>query len=178
MISIKCVNRYFTVNGRSFPDTIQDNGYGLLPNQPYGSLVRIQPYDATRNPKSVLIRMINVGAVNHPFHPHGDHLTANRPGRPPAAQPHRWFSGLRALWRDDRFGSNPGLPLQMGRPGLLGSQYQPFPVAQPNYRNLTFKDGVPGTAATPTLGTKARCPPGPLHSTFAVSGTSPATAMP
>src|SRR5262249_34208665 len=28
-------NRYYTVNGRSFPDTIQDNDSTLLPNQPY-----------------------------------------------------------------------------------------------------------------------------------------------
>src|SRR6185437_4916102 len=35
--------RYFTVNGREFPDTIQDNGTALQPNQPYGALVRLQP---------------------------------------------------------------------------------------------------------------------------------------
>ena len=39
-------NRYFTINGREFPDTIQDNGSALLPTQPYGALVRIQPNNA------------------------------------------------------------------------------------------------------------------------------------
>ncbi len=48
--STRCDNRYFAINGREFPDTIQDNGSALLPNQPYGALVRIQPNDtaATR----------------------------------------------------------------------------------------------------------------------------------
>ncbi len=39
-------NRYFTINGREFPDTIQDNGVSWLPNQPYGALVRVQPVGA------------------------------------------------------------------------------------------------------------------------------------
>jgi len=60
-------SRYFAINGREFPDTIQDNGTALLPNQPYGALVRVQPNTAT-NTQPVLIRMINAGALNHPFH--------------------------------------------------------------------------------------------------------------
>src|SRR5262245_16989993 len=66
--------RYFTVNGRAFPDTLQDNGTGLQPNQPYGALVRLQP-NTTANPQPTLIRMINAGLLNHPFHPHGNHTT-------------------------------------------------------------------------------------------------------
>src|SRR6516165_9944678 len=66
--------RYFTVNGREFPDTLQDNGTALQPNQPYGSLVRLQPNTAA-NPQPTLIRMINAGLLNHPFHPHGNHTT-------------------------------------------------------------------------------------------------------
>src|SRR4051812_41703093 len=66
-------DRYFAVNGREFPDTIQDNGSALLPNQPYGALVRIQPTAPSGSP--ALLRMINVGALNHPFHPHGNHTT-------------------------------------------------------------------------------------------------------
>jgi len=64
-------NRYFTINGRSFPDTIQDNGSALLPDQPYGALVRIQPNTPTSAP--ALLRMLNAGVDNHPFHPHGNH---------------------------------------------------------------------------------------------------------
>src|SRR5262249_16180363 len=65
---------HFTVNGRAFPDTLQDNGTGLQPNQPYGALVRLQPNTAA-NTQPTLIRMINAGLLNHPFHPHGNHTT-------------------------------------------------------------------------------------------------------
>src|SRR6266542_1412337 len=64
-------NRYFAINGREFPDTIQDNGTALLPNQPYGALVRLQPTAAGEPP--TLLRMLNAGLLNHPFHPHGNH---------------------------------------------------------------------------------------------------------
>jgi FtsP/CotA-like multicopper oxidase with cupredoxin domain len=66
-------NKYFTINARSFPDTIQDNGSGLLPNQPYGALVRIRPTNSTASTLPALIRMVNAGVDNHPFHPHGNH---------------------------------------------------------------------------------------------------------
>ena len=44
-------NRYFAINGREFPDTIQDNGSGLLPNQPYGALVRHPAEHRARTPR-------------------------------------------------------------------------------------------------------------------------------
>jgi FtsP/CotA-like multicopper oxidase with cupredoxin domain len=66
-------NRYFMVNGRAFPDTLQDNGTALLPAQPYGALVRIQP-NLTTSSAPALIRMLNTGTLNHPFHPHGNHM--------------------------------------------------------------------------------------------------------
>src|SRR5262249_6382086 len=62
--------RYFTVNGREFPDTLQDNGTALQPNQPYGALVRLQPNTIPDHTRPTLIRMINAGLLNHPFHPH------------------------------------------------------------------------------------------------------------
>ena len=74
-------NRYFAINGREFPDTVQDNGSGLLPNQPYGALVRVQPIDQTGG-QPAMIRYINAGFDNHPFHPHGNHmLVIGRDGR-------------------------------------------------------------------------------------------------
>ena len=66
-------DRYFTVNGRSFPDTIMENGSALLPFQPYGALVRLRPTMPNEAPS--LIRMLNAGSDNHPFHPHGNHTT-------------------------------------------------------------------------------------------------------
>jgi FtsP/CotA-like multicopper oxidase with cupredoxin domain len=71
--------RYWMINGRSFPDTVAPNGAEWLPNQPYGSLLYIHPYDddpgagEAYNPYPALIRFINVGTENYPHHPHGNH---------------------------------------------------------------------------------------------------------
>jgi FtsP/CotA-like multicopper oxidase with cupredoxin domain len=63
--------RYFMINGRSMPDTISPNHAAWLPNQPYGALIHIRPYDEATNNKAALIRYLNVGATSYPFHPHG-----------------------------------------------------------------------------------------------------------
>jgi FtsP/CotA-like multicopper oxidase with cupredoxin domain len=77
--------RYFMINGRSMPDTIAPNRAAWLPNQPYGSLIHIQPYDAATNPKGALIRYLNAGAISYPFHPHGsDEQLIARDGHPAA----------------------------------------------------------------------------------------------
>ena len=71
-------DRYWTINGRSMPDLLQDNFSGLFPDQPYGALVRVVAGDPDRNPNPlpILVRYANAGTVNHPFHPHGEHLKA------------------------------------------------------------------------------------------------------
>jgi FtsP/CotA-like multicopper oxidase with cupredoxin domain len=75
--------RYFMINGRSMPDTIAPNRAEWLPNQPYGALIHIRPYDAATNPKAALIRYLNAGAISYPFHPHGsDEQLIARDGRP------------------------------------------------------------------------------------------------
>ncbi len=75
--------RYFMINGRSMPDTLAPNNASWLPNQPYGALVHIQPWDATTNPRPAVIRYVNAGTVNYPFHPHGsDERVINKDGRP------------------------------------------------------------------------------------------------
>jgi FtsP/CotA-like multicopper oxidase with cupredoxin domain len=145
-------NHYFTINGRSFPDTVQDNGSALQPNQPYGALVRIQPNTAV-NTQPALIRMINAGADNHPFHPHGNHTTEiAQDGR---VEP-----------RTEHFGETIGAgqtkdyllrwdDVDQWTPGS-----NPFPVDQPNYRNLTFKDSRTWYSGTPYLGYKGTLPTG------------------
>lgn len=62
--------RYFLINGRAFPDTIAPNNASWLPEQPYGSLAHILPYDAVNNPLPALSRYIGVGSKDYPFHPH------------------------------------------------------------------------------------------------------------
>jgi FtsP/CotA-like multicopper oxidase with cupredoxin domain len=64
--------RYFMINGRSFPDTIAPNYSAHLPAQPYGSLVHVTPRNA-QNPLPAVVRYLNAGPVEYPFHPHSNH---------------------------------------------------------------------------------------------------------
>ena len=74
--------RYYLINGRSMPDTLAPNNASWLPSQPYGALVHIKPYDAATNPLPAVIRYVNAGRVNYPFHPHGsDERVVNKDGR-------------------------------------------------------------------------------------------------
>jgi hypothetical protein len=145
-------NRYFAINGREFPDTVQDNGSALLPEQPYGSLVRIQPNSSSNN-RPALVRILNAGALNHPFHPHGNHTRQiAQDGRLVASSEHfgetvgsGQTQDFLLRW-DDQDNWNPGS--------------NPFPVTQPNYRNLTFKDGNTYYSGSPYLGAKGTLPTG------------------
>ena len=74
-------NRYYFVNGRAFPDTLQDNGSAFLPAQPYGALVRIQPNSPTSD-QPALIRMLNAGPGQPPLPPARQPPDPDRPGRP------------------------------------------------------------------------------------------------
>jgi len=66
--------RYWTINGRSMPDTLAPNSAPWLPGQPYGALVTAEPYDPADNPLPVLARIANAGMASHPFHPHASHV--------------------------------------------------------------------------------------------------------
>jgi FtsP/CotA-like multicopper oxidase with cupredoxin domain len=152
-------DRYFAVNGREFPDTIQDNGSALLPNQPYGSLVRIQP-NAGPTSQPALVRMINAGALNHPFHPHGNHTTQIAqdgrlllsPGGASAATEH--FGETIASGQTEDF------LLRWDDTDNWSPVANPLPVAPPNYRNVTFKDSNTWYAGNPYLGYKGTLPTG------------------
>jgi FtsP/CotA-like multicopper oxidase with cupredoxin domain len=75
--------RYWLLNGRGFPDTIADNFASWLPNQPYGALALIQPYDPSIHPYPAFEHFINVGTEDFPFHPHGQNgLVVGRDGHP------------------------------------------------------------------------------------------------
>ncbi|NOT84736.1 MAG: multicopper oxidase domain-containing protein [Methylococcaceae bacterium] len=75
--------RYWLINGRGLPDSIADNNATFLPAQPYGSLARIHPLDATKHPYPGAIRYLNVGSEDYPFHPHGNNgAVVGRDGRP------------------------------------------------------------------------------------------------
>ncbi|MEU9742504.1 multicopper oxidase domain-containing protein [Micromonospora chersina] len=151
-------DRYFAVNGREFPDTIQDNGSGLLPNQPYGALVRIRPTAPGSAP--ALLRMINAGALNHPFHPHGNHTSLiAQDGRALRAP-----SGASAA--TEHFGETIGsgqtedFLLRWDDQDQWDPNTRPLPVPPPNYRDVTFKDGNTWYGGSPYLGYKGTLPTG------------------
>lgn len=74
--------RYWLINGRGFPDSIADNDTPFLPDQPYGALASIYPYNASTHPLPGRIHYFNVGEENYPFHPHGNNgLVIGRDGR-------------------------------------------------------------------------------------------------
>jgi hypothetical protein len=121
-----------------------------LPNQPYGALVRIQPNTAT-NAQPALVRMINVGALNHPFHPHGNHTTQIAQDGRLVAQTEHFAETIGSgqtedylLRWDDVDGWNPATN----------------PLPQPNYKNVFFKDGNTYYSGSPYLGTKGTLPTG------------------
>jgi FtsP/CotA-like multicopper oxidase with cupredoxin domain len=151
-------NRYFTINGRSFPDTIMDNSSVLLPNQPYGALVRIQPDQPGSQPS--LVRMINVGALNHPFHPHGNHTTL-------IAQDGRLLvNGSGASAATEHFGETIGsgetedFLLRWSDVDQFNPVTKPYPVAPPNYKNVDFKDANTWYSGSSYLGYKGTLPTG------------------
>jgi hypothetical protein len=154
-------NRYFMVNGRSFPDTIQGNNLPYLPAQPYGSLVRIKPYDATANPLPAMIRLVNAGLLNHPFHPHGNHLRMiARDGR-------RFLTPSGGDASTEHFGETVASGstedfLLTWKPNAAdpSSPTNPFPVTIPSYRDLLFKDGNTWYSGSPYLGYKGTLPSG------------------
>ncbi len=87
--------RYWLINGRGFPDSIADNFAGWVPNQPYGALARIHPWNpnpfladgVTPNPAYKpypgIIHYLNVGTEDYPFHPHANNgLVIGRDGMP------------------------------------------------------------------------------------------------
>ncbi|MGD8842539.1 MAG: multicopper oxidase domain-containing protein [Gammaproteobacteria bacterium] len=63
-------SEFWLMNGRTGPDTMASSsipGSGILPTQPYGSLVQMHPGEKT------LIRLVGAGRESHPFHHHGNH---------------------------------------------------------------------------------------------------------
>jgi len=153
-------NRYFAINGREFPDTVQDNGSALLPTQPYGALVRIQPNTAS-NTRPALVRMINAGLDNHPFHPHGNHTTQIaqdgrrllNPAGTAAASTEHFAETIGAGQTEDYL-------LRWDDSDNWNPTANPLPVSQPNYRDLTFKDGNTYYGGNPYLGYKGTLPTG------------------
>ncbi len=155
---------YWTINGRSFPDTIANNNASWLPQQPYSSLVSVMPFNATNNPLPALVRYANAGFENHPFHPHGNHFKL-------VAQDGRVLRGtagedvsMEAFTRTVGAGQTYDLLFSWRNADLFDPRPyptgNPVPVPLPSNRNLTFKDSASYYSGNPYLGNKAALPPG------------------
>ena len=142
--------RYWTINGRAFPDTIAGDNPSWLPSQPYGSLVIAEPEEVA------LIRLANAGVHHHPYHTHGNHL--------------------RVLAHDGQLLEGPGgedlsreeYTLTVGAGQTYDATFtwsdiyawdpdtNPIPVQIPDMRNLTFPG--PFYSGSPYLGEKGDLP--------------------
>ena len=151
-------DRYFAINGREFPDTIQDNGSGLLPNQPYGSLVRVQP--TTPGSAPALIRMVNVGASNHPFHPHGNHTTLIAQDGRLLLSAGGGSASTEHFGETIASGQTEDLLLRWDDQDNWDPTTKPLPVPPPNYRDVFFKDANTWYGGSPYLGYKGTLPTG------------------
>jgi hypothetical protein len=105
--------------------------------------------------------MINAGLLNHPFHPHGNHLRMIAqdgrrfltPGGADASTEH--FAETIASGSTEDF-------LLTWNPDSRDpdSPSNPFPVTIPSYRNLLFKDSNTWYSGSPYLGYKGTLPSG------------------
>lgn len=151
-------DHYWTINGRSMPDTLADNGVPWLPHQPYGALVRVEA-SPDYNAPAALIRYANAGSVNHPYHPHGNTMMViGRDGHRLDIDMENFSQTVGAgqtydmlfRWVDvEAWTPAPGNPIPVSGPALI-----------PGLQNLTFKDDVTWYSGSPYLGETSTFPPG------------------
>ena len=149
--------RYWLINGRGFPDSISDNLSPFLPDQPYGALARITPFDTTVHPYPGAIRYLNVGTEEFPYHPHGNNgLVIGRDGRPLAGAAGQDLSM-------EKFAINigPGQTWDVLFSWQDAEKYHPdtnpIPVTIPQVNNQEFGIFYSGS---PYLGLQGPLPPG------------------
>jgi hypothetical protein len=147
------------LNGRSFPDTIAPNGANWLPNQPYSSFVHMQPKSAS-NPYPALVRYLNVGSRNHPFHPHGNHgRVIARDGRvlEGAAGEDQSYEKFLVLVGA---GQTWDATYEWADVEHWNASTNTIPVPIPQQQNLTYKGGATWYGGSPYLGVQDELPVG------------------
>jgi FtsP/CotA-like multicopper oxidase with cupredoxin domain len=160
--------RYWLINGRSFPDTIAPNKAGWLGPQPYSALVHMNvadtnPADAGTppyNPYPALIRYVDAGALNHPFHPHGQNgRMIARDARPLASA-----TGQDLSYETFAFSIGSGQTwdgtYQFFNQENYDANNNPIPVTLPQLQDLTFKGNATYYSGSPYLGLQGLLPTG------------------
>jgi FtsP/CotA-like multicopper oxidase with cupredoxin domain len=148
-------DRYWLINGRGAVDTLLDNEVFWMPSQPYSSLVRIEAGAA----QSALIRYLNAGTVNHPFHPHGNTMqVVGRDGRALGA------AALENFTTTIGAGQTFDLLFRWDNVENWDPDTNPLPASPdfpfPNLGNLTFKDDVTFYSGDEYLGYQGPLPVG------------------
>lgn len=153
-------DRYWTVNGRAFPDSIQDNGTPFLPEQPYGALIQVVAATNASPGLPALVRYANAGMANHPIHPHGNHYRfIARDGRllqGPSGQD----TSMEAFTKTIGSGQTYDLLVRWINLEAWNSANNQVPIPIPSILNLTFKDGVTFYSGSPYLGEQDQFPAG------------------
>ena len=158
--------RYWLINGRSFPDTIAPNNAAWLPTQPYSALFHITVQDNTLaasdpngpNKAPALIRYLDAGSRNHPFHPHGQNgrLIA-RDGAPLVDA-----SGNDLSYETFSFTIGSGQTWDQlyhyDNQEHFDASSNPVPVTIPQLQNLTFKDAATYYSGSPYIGNQGQLP--------------------
>jgi FtsP/CotA-like multicopper oxidase with cupredoxin domain len=179
--------RYFFINGRAFPDTVDANDAEHLPSQPYSALVHVVPRNVN-DLAPALIRYLNAGPVAYPFHPHAQHeAVVGMDAQPRVAHN---ADGTVSDLTDDHFGLTvaPGQTMETffswvdavgwdpsSRPIAFGGKAQNFQGSNPDFKGVY--DTAPGVivpqeqdkingefwSGTPYLGYQHRPKPGELQ---------------
>ncbi|MCB0088711.1 MAG: multicopper oxidase domain-containing protein [Caldilineaceae bacterium] len=158
--------RYWLINGRGFPDSIADNFAPWLPTQPYGALARVHEFhpnetlpasDPNYHPYPGMIRYLNVGTEDYPFHPHGNNgLVIGRDGRALEGA-----TGQDLSFEKFDINIGPGQTWDVIFKWYDAEQYNattnPVPVTIPNLPNMVYGTFYGGS---PYLGTTGAIPTG------------------
>jgi len=152
--------RYWLINGRSFPDTIAPNRAAWLPAQPYSALIHLTVTDPNVNPNQppALIRYLDAGSRNHPFHPHGENGTVIARDATPL------IDGASNDLSYETFAFSIGSGQTWDQlykyvdQEHFNATTNPIPVTIPQLQNLVFKDGATYYSGSPYLGDQGGLP--------------------
>jgi len=148
-------DHYWLINGRGAVDTLLDNNVFWMPYQPYSSLVRVEAGAAL----PALIRYLDGGTVNHPFHPHGNTMqVVGRDGRALGA------AALENFTTTIGAGQTYDLLFRWDNVESWDPNTNPLPTSPnfpfPNLGNLVFKDDLTYYSGDEYLGQQGALPVG------------------